>query len=88
MSNFFRHVVIPVVMPVIFFSIAFTPVEVLGCKTRGILALIVAFISGIAALVAAYRGRKMRGQGDANAIWWVISSLILAIPLVALIVMA
>jgi ABC-type amino acid transport system permease subunit len=88
MSDFFRHVVIPALMPVIFFSIASTPVETLGCKTRGILALIVAFSSGIAALVTAYRGAKGRRKGDAHAIWWVISSLIFTIPVVALIVMA
>jgi len=75
-------------MPVLFFVVASTPVEVLGCLVRGLLALLIAFISGLAALVAAIIGAKGRVRHDKNSIWWVTSTLILVIPVIAMIVMA
>ena len=52
------HVMIPVIMPVFFFVVASTPVEVLGCFTRGLIAMPIAFISGLAALGAMIIGLK------------------------------
>lgn len=83
-----RHIVIPAIMPAVFFSVAFTPVAVLGCRNRGLLALLVALASGCWALGAAVAGAKGRARGDANAFWWVISSIVLTIPVVAMLVMA
>jgi len=71
-----------------FFVVALMPVEVLGCFMRGLIALLIAFVSGLAALGAAIIGAKGRVRGDKNAIWWVISTLILVIPVIAMIVMA
>ncbi len=75
-------------MPVLFFLIALSPVEVLGCRTRGLLALLVAFASGIAALVIAIKGTRERVKGDPNARLWMISTLVLVIPVIAMIIMA
>lgn len=83
-----RHVVIPAIMPVIFFSVAFTPVAVLGCRNRGLLALLVALGSGFWAVGAAVAGAKASARGDAGAFWWIINSLVLTIPVVAMLVMA
>ncbi len=83
-----RHVVIPAIMPAVFFSVAFTPVAVLGCRNRGLLALAVALASGCWALGAAVTGAKKRSRGDADAFWWVIGSMVLTIPVVALLLMA
>lgn len=83
-----RHVVIPAIMPVVFFSVAFTPVAVLGCRNRGLLALLIALASGFWALGAAVAGVKGRARGDANSFWWVISSMVLTVPVVAMLVMA
>lgn len=55
MGRLTRHVVIPAIMPVIFFSVAFTPVAVLGCRNRGLLAALVALASGFWALGAGGR---------------------------------
>lgn len=82
------HAVIPTIMPAIFFLIAATPVETLGCFTRGLLALVVALISGLAALGTAIMGARGRSRGDVHAPWWVLSTLILTIPVVALLVLA
>lgn len=83
-----RHVVIPATMPAVFFLVAFTPVSVLGCRNRGLLALLVALASGLWAVNAAAVAARGRARGDADSFWWVISSMVLAIPVVAMIVMA
>jgi hypothetical protein len=87
MKRILYHVIIPAIMPALFFVVASTPVEVLGCRLRGLLALLIAFISGLAALRAAIMGAKGRVRHDKNAVWWVTSTLILVIPVIAMIVM-
>jgi hypothetical protein len=82
------HIIIPTVMLVAFFVVALMPVEVLGCFMRGLIALLIAFVSGLAALGGAIIGAKGRVRGDKNAIWWVASTLILVIPVIAMIIMA
>jgi ABC-type amino acid transport system permease subunit len=88
MRNLIYHILGPAIMPAVFFRIATTPVEILGCRTRGLIALLIAFVSGLAALGTAMVSAKRRKRGDPSAIWWVASGLILAIPVVALIILA
>ena len=88
MKRIIYHLLIPAIMPVIFFRIAMLPVEVLGCRTRGLLALLIAFVSGLAAIGAAAIGLRGRMRGDKDAFWWVASAIILAIPVVAFIILA
>ena len=75
-------------MPAAFFVIASMSVEVLGCRARGLIALLIALFSGLAALGAAIIGAKGRVRGDVYVIWWVASSLILTLPVIALIILA
>ncbi len=82
------HAVIPAIMPAIFFLIAATPVETLGCVTRGWLALSIALVSGLTALGTAIMSVRGRRCGDVYAPWWGISTLILTIPVVALLILA
>ena len=88
MKRIVYHIIIPAVMPAVFFVIASIPVEVLGCRTRGLIALLIALFSGLAALGAAIIGVKGRMRGDIYSIWWVASSLILTLPVIALIILA
>ena len=88
MRKMIYYILGPTIMPLIFFRIATTPVEILGCRTRGLIAVSIAFISGLAALGAAIVSAKRRKREDPSGIWWVASSLILAIPVVALIILA
>ncbi len=88
MRRIIYHVIIPTVMPAAFFVVASTPAEVLGCGPRGLIALLIAFVIGLAALGAAIIGAKRRVRGDKNAIWWVTSTLILVIPVIAMIVLS
>ena len=88
MNRITYHLIIPSILAIGFFIIATTPVEVLGCRTRGLIALLIALMSGLAALGTAIVGAKGRIRGDADADWWVASSIILIIPVIALIIMA
>lgn len=82
------HMIVPAIMPAIFFLIAATPVETLGCFTRGLLALLVALASGLAALGTAVMSATGQRRGDVYAPWWVVSTLILVIPVIALLILA
>jgi len=88
MKRIIYHILIPAIMPVVFFRIALLPVEVLGCRTRGLSALLITFISVLAALGAAIMAARGRMQGDGSALWWAASSIILTIPVVAFIILA
>jgi hypothetical protein len=88
MKRIVYHILIPAIMPAVFFVIASTPVEVLECRTRGLIALLLSLFSGLGALGAAIIGVKGRIRGDVYSVWWVASSLILSIPVVALIILA
>jgi hypothetical protein len=88
MKRIVYHIIISTIMPAVFFVIASMPVEVLGCRTRGLIALLIALFSGLAALGAAIIGVKGRMRGYIYSIWWVASSLILVLPVIALIILA
>ncbi|MFX4260795.1 hypothetical protein ACOBQJ_01215 [Pelotomaculum propionicicum] len=86
--NIRNHIIYPLILTVLFFVNAATPVYILGCLTRGLVALSIALISALVSLSAAIMGLKGRLRGDENSGWWVVSSLILLIPVAALIIMA
>jgi hypothetical protein len=88
MKRIVYHLILPALMPVLFFVVALTPVEVLGCFMRGLIAMLIALISGLAALGAAIVGAKGRVRHERNRIWWVMSTLILVIPVIAMIILA
>lgn len=88
MNRNLRHILIPSILPLAFLAVAATPVEVLGCRNRGLLALLIAFISVLAGLGAAVRAVKGRRRGEVDVDRWVVSALILAIAPVALIFLA
>ena len=83
-----RHFIVPAIMPVLFFAVALSPVEVLGCRTRGLIALSLAFVSGLAGLATAVMALKGRVRGEAGSERWIFTTLILTIPVVAMIVLA
>lgn len=88
MSLIQRHVILPSLAPILFFAVAATPLHVIGCRTRGLLAITIALISVLAGLAAAIRAIKSRLQGDSQAGWWIGSALILAIPTVGVLILA
>jgi hypothetical protein len=74
-------------MPVLFFAVALSPVDLLGYRTRGLIALSIAFVSGLAGLGAADMALKGRVKGEAGSERWILAALILTIPVVSMLVL-
>jgi hypothetical protein len=87
-NQIYRHILLPAFAPVLFLVVATTPVDVLGCATRGLLAVAIAFLSVLAGLASAFVGARGRTRGNPDANWWATSALILAMPAVLLIILA
>ena len=87
-SPIYRHVILPALAPMAFLVIAATPVEVLGCFNRGLLAVLIAIPCLLVALGLMMNAlvRRIRGQGE--TLWSVVTSLILSIPAVLLLIWA
>jgi hypothetical protein len=68
--------------------VAATPVELFGCRTRGLLALVIALVGVLAGLVTAIMAVKSRVRRDPLTNWRILFSLILAIPAIAVLVIA
>ncbi len=86
MKKNIRHFVIPMIITVIFFAVAVMPVEILGCRNRGLIAAGVALAAGILGIVAAARAVLGKIRGDAGSSMWVASALIFAIPAIYIVV--
>jgi hypothetical protein len=81
MNYISRFFLIPIMVCILFFTIAFTPVELIGCTLRGLLALIVAFTGGIATIILMIVTIVKRGTGKNYKSRYFIDSFILSIPL-------
>ena len=88
MKRILRHLIIPAVVSTVFLIIAAMPVQVMGCRNRGLLAVLVALIGGLAGLGAVIMGAIRKMRSDPNAGWWMASTLILVIPAVVIIIIA
>lgn len=82
------HLLLPCALSMIFFVIASTPVDLLGCRTRGLLALSVALLSGLAGIATGLIGIKKKIRHEPGSAWWMISTVILTVPVAGLIVLA
>lgn len=80
MSAFTKHVLVPAIAPIAIVALYFTPVSMVGCVNRGLMALTVVFISLIAGIVTGVLGLKARARGDTASGWWIASTCVLAIP--------
>jgi hypothetical protein len=79
-----RHIALPAVAPAAVIGLYFTPVLLFGCVNRGLMAVTVVLISGIAACVTTGIGVRARAQGRSSANWWLVSTLILVAPIALL----
>ena len=77
-----------VILAILFFINAATPVDIIGCYTRGLVTAIIGLICGLAAVACATIAFKKRMDKDPSDEQWILLSLVLAIPLVALIFLA
>jgi hypothetical protein len=78
MPHKFRHIILPALAPAAFLLVAAIPVEVLGCFTRGLMALTVAMISVIGGALAVKGHLAVAGRPNAH--WWTSQRADLAIP--------
>ena len=83
-SPIVRHVLLPAVAPLAIVGLYFTPVSLIGCANRGLLALLVAGVSAVAAFVSVALAIHTRARGDESSSWWILSALILTLPLALL----
>lgn len=75
-------------MPVLFFAVALSPVGLLGCRAQRLIAFSLALVSGLAAIGTAVMALKGRVKGEAGSEKWIVTTLILAIPVAAMLVLA
>lgn len=59
----------------------FTPLTVIGCATRGLLALTVVLLSAGGAFAAIGLSLGARRRNDASSDWWIATAAILTVPL-------
>jgi hypothetical protein len=76
----FRYVLVPTLLPIMFAIVAATPVEISGCRLRGLLAAGLALAGGFLGLVTVIRGLADKIRNRPGSGWWVLSTLILALP--------
>ena len=88
MRRILHHVVFPALIPALFFVVAAMPVEVMGCRNRGLTAVLIALVGALSGLAAVTMGLVRKVRGDASAGWWIASALILVIPAVAVVAIA
>jgi hypothetical protein len=83
-----RHILFPLFMTAAFFGVAFTPVALLGCRNRGLIAFAIALVSGILSISASIRAIRGRIKGEQDAVWWIVTALLMAVPVVAMLKLA
>jgi Na+-driven multidrug efflux pump len=76
-----KHIVRPALAPAAIIGFYFTPVSLIGCVNRGLLALAVVLLAA-AAYVAIRQGRRSSRPQDRSSIWRLISTAILILPLI------
>jgi uncharacterized membrane protein YjfL (UPF0719 family) len=79
-KDLFKHVLIPLIVPATFFMIVATPVELLGCRTRGLIAVSIALAGALVGLGCAAKGLIGKVKGAPNTGRWMVSALIMALP--------
>jgi choline-glycine betaine transporter len=76
-----KHIVLPAAAPIAIVGLYFTPVLVFGCMNRGLLAVAIVLVSAVAACVTTGKGVRAWAQGLPTANWWLLSTLILVMPI-------
>jgi len=83
-----HHVITPVVLVTLFLLIVSTPVEIIGCRNRGLIAVTIALLGALSALGAVIKGLMGRIRGDSSSIWWITSGLILMMSALIVVIIA
>lgn len=78
--NTLGHILIPAFLTAVFFFVVTLPVELLGCRNRGLIAGLIAIVTGIIGIAAAVKALMDKVHGDSNSYLWITSAIIFAIP--------
>jgi len=87
-SMIIKFILLPTLAPLLFFAIALSPVELLGCMLRGALALAISLASGVFAVAMMVRAASSRELAGQAGIWHICRTLILAVPIAAMLALA
>ena len=74
-----RHVLLPLVPSLFVVGLYLTPLSVVSCRTRGLVALVVVVAALVAGIVAALLAVRRRAAGDPSG-WLVASALLCLLP--------
>ena len=88
MINKIKLLLLSVIIPLLFLAVATTPVQIFGCRNRGLLAFTLALISLLFALVSTIKGAKNRVKDKSNYLIWLICTVILALPAIYILILA
>lgn len=80
MNCVLKHIVLPATATVAVIALYLTPAALLGCVTRGLIAVVVVGVSLLAALVTVGVGLKKRIRGEKGSEWWIVTTVILMLP--------
>jgi len=80
MSRFTKHITLPLLASLAVVALYLTPVTVIECRTRGLLALAVVLVSFAFGIAFGVRGIRARLRGEAGSGWWIASMCVLALP--------
>ena len=83
-SQIMFHLALPLSLVVLFFINAALPKTVLGCANRGWVALGLAGITVLAAFYTVIQALRISRTDRRKSTWWIISTVILMTPTIAL----
>ena len=88
MKRIIYHIVLPAIVCLLFFAVARSPVSFFGCANRGLIATAIALFSGAGAIVCVVRSKSTLKTEPEQSRWWLMTTIILAVPLVGLVMLA
>ena len=88
MKQITNHIIIPLILPAVFFVVVLLPVDLFGCRMRGLIAAGLAIAAGVLGIVAAVKALLGKVRGDTQSFLWMASALILAIPVFFIVLVA
>lgn len=83
-----RHLLLPALPVLIFALVAALPVDVVGCRLRGLLAAGIALAGAMGGVVAAGKGLLERIRNRPGSAWWMATSVVPALPAIYIVFFA
>ncbi|MBK1723618.1 hypothetical protein [Thiocystis violacea] len=75
-----QHILLPLLAPLAVVALSVTPLSVIDCRTRGLLALAIVLVALIVGIGLGIRGLSARRRGMPVSGWWIAAMCILVLP--------